>query len=124
MSRADVNLMERPMRQETGGIGSQGSMQVGVEIGGTFTDLVWLREDGTVVTGKVPSTPGQVEKAVLACLDNCHQCASDALGRGHGPADDRRLSRHRRDRHPRQDRQYLYGLLREAAAAARAQAYP
>jgi N-methylhydantoinase A len=40
-------------------------MQVGVEIGGTFTDLVWLREDGTVVTGKVPSTPGQVEKAVL-----------------------------------------------------------
>ncbi|MBS7700681.1 MULTISPECIES: hydantoinase/oxoprolinase family protein [unclassified Chelatococcus] len=40
-------------------------MQVGVEIGGTFTDLVWLRNDGTVVTGKVPSTPKQVEQAVL-----------------------------------------------------------
>ena len=40
-------------------------MQVGVEIGGTFTDLVWLKEDGTVATGKVPSTPGQIHQAVL-----------------------------------------------------------
>jgi N-methylhydantoinase A len=40
-------------------------MQVGVEIGGTFTDLVWLREDGSVSTGKVPSTPGNIHKAVL-----------------------------------------------------------
>lgn len=40
-------------------------MQVGVEIGGTFTDLVWLQEDGTVATGKVPSTPGNIHQAVL-----------------------------------------------------------
>jgi len=40
-------------------------MQVGVEIGGTFTDLVWLRQDGTVATGKVPSTPGNIHQAVL-----------------------------------------------------------
>lgn len=40
-------------------------MQVGVEIGGTFTDLVWLRFDGQVVAGKVPSTPSQIHQAVL-----------------------------------------------------------
>ncbi len=40
-------------------------MQVGVEIGGTFTDLVWLKDDGTVATGKVPSTPGNIHQAVL-----------------------------------------------------------
>jgi len=40
-------------------------MQVGVEIGGTFTDLVWLQDDGTVATGKVPSTPGNIHQAVL-----------------------------------------------------------
>ncbi|MBP7565303.1 MAG: hydantoinase/oxoprolinase family protein, partial [Burkholderiaceae bacterium] len=40
-------------------------MQVGVEIGGTFTDLVWLQGDGTVATGKVPSTPGNIHQAVL-----------------------------------------------------------
>jgi N-methylhydantoinase A len=40
-------------------------MQIGVEIGGTFTDLVWLREDGSVATGKVPSTPGNIHQAVL-----------------------------------------------------------
>ncbi|QJW85158.1 hypothetical protein HK414_22110 [Ramlibacter terrae] len=40
-------------------------MHVGVEIGGTFTDLVWLQEDGSVATGKVPSTPGNIHKAVL-----------------------------------------------------------
>ena len=28
-------------------------MQLGVEIGGTFTDLVWLDRDGMVRTGKV-----------------------------------------------------------------------
>lgn len=40
-------------------------MQVGVEIGGTFTDLVWLKRDGTVATGKVPSTPEAIHQAVL-----------------------------------------------------------
>lgn len=40
-------------------------MQIGVEIGGTFTDLVWLGQDGAVSTGKVPSTPGNIHQAVL-----------------------------------------------------------
>lgn len=45
-------------------------MQLGVEIGGTFTDLVWLDRDGMVRTGKVPSTPSQIEKAVLDAIES------------------------------------------------------
>ncbi|MGV3570562.1 MAG: hydantoinase/oxoprolinase family protein [Ramlibacter sp.] len=45
-------------------------MHVGVEIGGTFTDLVWLQEDGSVATGKVPSTPGNIHQAVLDAVAN------------------------------------------------------
>lgn len=33
------------------------AMQVGVDIGGTFTDIVALREDGRLVLAKVPTTP-------------------------------------------------------------------
>lgn len=40
-------------------------MKVGVEIGGTFTDLVWMRDDGEARTGKVPSTPERIHQAVL-----------------------------------------------------------
>ncbi|MGE0713905.1 MAG: hydantoinase/oxoprolinase family protein [Alphaproteobacteria bacterium] len=42
--------------------------RVGVEIGGTFTDLVWLRPDGTLATGKVPSTPDSIHQAVLDAI--------------------------------------------------------
>lgn len=41
------------------------SERVGVEIGGTFTDLVWARPDGALRTGKVTSTPQAIQKAVL-----------------------------------------------------------
>ncbi len=41
------------------------SERVGVEIGGTFTDLVWARPDGSLAVGKVPSTPGAIQEAVL-----------------------------------------------------------
>lgn len=40
-------------------------MKVGVEIGGTFTDLVWLSGDGAARTGKVPSTPNRIHQAVM-----------------------------------------------------------
>lgn len=43
--------------------------RLGVEIGGTFTDLVWQRPDGTLGTAKVPSTPAAVQQAVLDGLD-------------------------------------------------------
>ena len=43
--------------------------RVGVEIGGTFTDLVWLRADDTLVTHKVLSTPEAIHEAVLLALE-------------------------------------------------------
>ena len=30
---------------------------IGVDTGGTFTDLVYLRDDGSIEVAKVPSTP-------------------------------------------------------------------
>jgi N-methylhydantoinase A len=42
---------------------------VGVEIGGTFTDLVWVRPDGGVGFAKVASTPAAPEQAALAALE-------------------------------------------------------
>ncbi|BAT59419.1 acetophenone carboxylase gamma subunit [Variibacter gotjawalensis] len=44
-------------------------MQVGVEIGGTFTDLVWVNNEGVVSVGKVPSTPSEVHRAVENAVD-------------------------------------------------------
>jgi N-methylhydantoinase A len=44
------------------------SDQIGVEIGGTFTDLVWIAADGALRTNKVPSTPSNIQQAVLDAL--------------------------------------------------------
>ena len=43
-----------------------GSCRVGVDIGGTFTDVVLLRDDGSVRTTKVLSTPGDYAEGVAA----------------------------------------------------------
>src|SRR5262245_36200969 len=59
-------------------------MRVGVEIGGTFTDLVWMREDGTVTTGKVPSTPLQVEQAVIDAIASAKVPLEDVTHFSHG----------------------------------------
>jgi N-methylhydantoinase A len=42
--------------------------RVGVDIGGTFTDLVALSDDGRLVRFKVPSTPRAPEDGMLAAL--------------------------------------------------------
>ena len=39
--------------------------RVGVDIGGTFTDIVFLGSDGRVLARKVASTPGDYSRAVL-----------------------------------------------------------
>ena len=44
-------------------------MRVGIDIGGTFTDLVFLRPDGLLDRRKVPSTPEDYARAILAALD-------------------------------------------------------
>jgi N-methylhydantoinase A len=48
---------------------SGGRARAGVEIGGTFTDLIWLKPDGTLGFAKVPSTPDAPERAALAALE-------------------------------------------------------
>lgn len=42
---------------------------VGVDTGGTFTDVVVLTDDGRLAVGKALSTPGHVEDGVLAALE-------------------------------------------------------
>lgn len=49
-------------------------MRVGADVGGTFTDVVTVSEDGTVSAHKVPSTPHAFDEAVVegvvgACAD-------------------------------------------------------
>ncbi|MEZ6016262.1 MAG: hydantoinase/oxoprolinase family protein [Planctomycetota bacterium] len=45
-------------------------MRVGIDTGGTFTDLAVLGEDGQVHIGKVPSTPDDPGRALLAGLES------------------------------------------------------
>ena len=40
-------------------------MYLGIDIGGTFTDLVLMDEGGSVSTAKAPTTPGELEKGVF-----------------------------------------------------------
>lgn len=40
-------------------------LRVGVDIGGTFTDLVFLRPDGTLDKRKTPSTPDDYSRAIV-----------------------------------------------------------
>src|SRR5947209_1164936 len=46
-----------------------------VEVGGTFTDLIWLDGEGRVRTHKVPTSPGDPAVGVIAGLE-------EALGDG------------------------------------------
>lgn len=42
---------------------------IGIDVGGTFTDAVALRPDGTMVSAKTPSTPPDYSDGVLSALD-------------------------------------------------------
>ena len=44
------------------------SMYLGIDIGGTFTDLVLMDENGNIVTAKAPTTPGGLEKGVFDAI--------------------------------------------------------
>jgi N-methylhydantoinase A len=46
-------------------------LRVATDIGGTFTDLVFVRPDGTVGTGKSDTTPGEYEKGVMDVIGAC-----------------------------------------------------
>src|SRR3954447_1700461 len=43
-------------------------LYVGVDIGGTFTDLVVMDASGAVETAKASTTPGELEKGVIDAL--------------------------------------------------------
>ena len=44
------------------------SLRIGADIGGTFTDLVFLRPDGRLDRRKVPSTPDDYARAITECI--------------------------------------------------------
>ena len=44
------------------------TFRIGIDIGGTFTDIVVLGPDGAVTTSKVPSTPDHYSRGILDAL--------------------------------------------------------
>jgi N-methylhydantoinase A len=62
--------------------------RVGVDIGGTFTDLVYLGSDGTVLARKIASTPDDYSRAVLEGIEvgikELKIAASQVTEVGHG----------------------------------------
>jgi N-methylhydantoinase A len=57
--------------------------RLGVDVGGTFTDLVAVG-DGRIVTAKVPSTPHNQADAVMHCINAAHVDARDVANFAHG----------------------------------------
>lgn len=55
-------------------------LRVGVDIGGTFTDLVFLRPDGALDKRKTPSTPADYSRAIIDAVRA--YCAENALPPG------------------------------------------
>ena len=39
--------------------------RVGIDIGGTFTDIIFIGDDGTVYTKKTLSTPGDYSQGII-----------------------------------------------------------
>ena len=48
--------------------GPPASMRIGIDIGGTFTDIVCVTPEGSLLVRKVPSTPDDYSRSVLECL--------------------------------------------------------
>ena len=57
--------------------------RLGVDVGGTFTDLVAL-VDGDLVTAKVPSTPKDQSQGVMAAVERADVAAQDVVAFAHG----------------------------------------
>ena len=60
------------------------ALQIGVDIGGTFTDIVALDGDGRLSLTKVPSTPKDLLEGVAAAVQRVLAFAGarpDAVGR-------------------------------------------
>ena len=59
-------------------------LRVATDIGGTFTDLVFVTPDGQVVTGKSHTTPAQFEKGVMDVISANNISPSDFASFVHG----------------------------------------
>ena len=116
---------------------AQHSYRIGIDIGGTFTDIVIARDDGLIETRKVPSTPDDYSRGIAEALaarlvaeyrddagphhrhrprhDRRDQRHPGIQGRAHRPSDDRGLSRRARDAPPAHS-----GALRPAIRQAEA----
>jgi N-methylhydantoinase A len=60
-----------------------GRARLGVDVGGTFTDLVAL-VDGELRTAKVPSTPADQSEGVMACVAAAGVAGGDVAAFAHG----------------------------------------
>ncbi|MBI3939136.1 MAG: hydantoinase/oxoprolinase family protein [Betaproteobacteria bacterium] len=59
--------------------GAAAPFRVGVDIGGTFTDVVFLRPDGLLDKRKVPSTPADYSQAIIDGMRAfCRECGVSA----------------------------------------------
>jgi len=59
-------------------------LRVATDIGGTFTDLVYVTPDGEVGTAKSHTTPGQFEKGVMDVIEASHVAPSEFVSFVHG----------------------------------------
>jgi N-methylhydantoinase A len=59
-------------------------LRVATDIGGTFTDLVFVKPDGTVGTGKSDTTPGEYEKGVMDVIEACRIAPGEFASFVHG----------------------------------------
>ena len=59
-------------------------LRVATDIGGTFTDLVFVTPDGEVVSGKSHTTPAQFEQGVMDVIAASHISPSDFVSFVHG----------------------------------------
>lgn len=74
-------------------------MYLGVDIGGTFTDLALVDNDGRLITTKALSTPGELEVGVFNAVQNAaeqlgmsgEQLLSQVVSFGHGTTQARQM---------------------------------
>jgi len=61
-----------------------GGARVGVDVGGTFTDIVALTPDGGITVRKVPSTPDDPARGMIDALDALRGKGEEGRGKGRG----------------------------------------
>ncbi len=59
-------------------------IRVATDIGGTFTDLVYVTQDGKIGTAKSHTTPGQFEKGVMDVIDAAQVSPAEFVSFVHG----------------------------------------